>query len=46
MGAFFAFAGVQICLLDVKNLTSPNIWATANLAVLLKKVHYETSYLI
>ena len=46
VSACFAVAGVQICLLDTKKLSSPNIWTTAKQAAISKKTIFEASYLI
>ena len=39
--ACFAVAGVQICLLNTKKLSSPNIGATAKQATLSKKQYFK-----
>ena len=41
MAAFFAAVGVSIFLLDIKKLSSPNIWATEKQPALLKKASFE-----
>ena len=46
VSAWFAVAGVQICLLDTNMISSPDIWITAKQAALLKKAIFEPSYLV
>ena len=42
MAVCFTVVGVQICLLDIKKFSSPNIWSTAKQAALSKKAFPET----
>ena len=44
--ACFSVAGVQICLLDIKKISSPNIWTTAKRVILSKKAIFEASYFL
>ena len=41
VSAYFAVVGVQICLLDTNNISSPNIWTTAKQAAISKKTIFE-----